>query len=411
MSSALRTALLAVAAGGFAFTPNAPGQTLITLEGTFPSAGEFSIDPPNACGYPTQSANVWFMPDFTSTCGSAMAFAPQPVGLLGDTALDKVRDLAWATDGLTLVAYSQGLPQITFVVTPGTLLTGALTGIGFDSENDRLWLTDGTDAVAITPPTTACPTSASIAVPAFPLPTPGIVTDIEWDSWTDSLWITDTLGQISNVTTSGALGAGGSLVPGLCALQPPLSGIAFDSATNTLFVTDGVAIEHITKAGTPAPATFYAPMSPCNTAPPPGPPAPLSGLAWAPRPMPYGAGCATIGATPSIGFTGSFSTSPNAGFGITLTGAVPFTPAALLLSLDAPCPGIPWGVCEILAFAPFLVIQSATDMNGDASVPLPIPAFPAGGGIVGTTVFAQWLVLPVIGRQSTEGLGFTLSTL
>lgn len=409
-----RTFAAALAAAAAAAVLGAPAgaQTLVTLEATFPSAGEFTIDPPNACGYPTPSANVWFLPDFTSTCGTIMAFAPQPSGLLGDTAVDKNRDLAWATDGLTLVAYSGGTAVTALVLAPGTLLPGAITGIGFDSENDLLWLTDGHVAAAITPPSGACPASATVAIAPFNLPIlASLVTDIEWDSWTDTLWTCDDFGLVANVTTAGVLVPGSVFTPSNCALVPPLSGIAFDSATDTLFVTDGVTVEHVTKTGAPAPATFYAPISPCNTAPPPGPPAPLSGLAWAPRPLPYGTACATVGSAPFIGFTGSFSLSPNPNFGITLGGALPNTSAALLLALDAPCPGIPWGVCEIVAFPLFTVVAVTTDLNGAAAVPLPIPAFSTSSGAIGTTVFAQWLVVPPgLGRQSTEGLGFTLST-
>src|SRR5262245_10807181 len=93
--SLLRAALCAAS---LVLAGTASGQTLVTLEGTFPSGGEFSIHPPNACGYPNPGAFVWYLPDPPSTCGSIDFFSP-PLGLEGDSAVDKRRDIQYMTDG------------------------------------------------------------------------------------------------------------------------------------------------------------------------------------------------------------------------------------------------------------------------------------------------------------------------
>lgn len=368
---------------------DASGQTLLTLEGTFPSGGEFTIHPPDACGYPKPGAFVWFLPDFTSACGLIQQFPPPAGGLLGDSAQDVLTDTQWMTDGLTIVGYQGGVATRTWVVPPGSLFPNPITGMGYDNENARMWLTDGATALAISTPGVGCPTAPSVVVASFALPTAGVATDIEWDSWSDSLWICDDLGVVTNVAIGGAIGGFGSFVPTACTLTPPLTGIAFDTGTGNLFIGDGAIFEYVDRTGAPAAPTFYAPNAPCASPPPPGPPALLSGLAFSPRPQKYGAACATIGGPPEIGHVGSFSVTPNAAFGITMTGAQPNSNAALVLGLDSFCNAFTWGVCELLAFPILLVLPTTTDALGDASMPLPIPAFPPGSPIIGTTVKSQ----------------------
>lgn len=404
--------LLGCAGGATALllAPDASAQTLLTLEGTFPSGGEFSIHPPNSCGYPKPGAFVWFLPDFTSSCGLIQTFPPPATGLLGDSANDVLTDTQWMTDGLTLVGYQGGVAVSTWVIAPGTLFPNPITGIGFDSETSRMWLTDGASALAIQPPSLGCSPAPSIVVPAFALPTSGVATDIEWDSWSDTLWIVDDLGVVTNVSVGGAVGPFGFFTPSSCALVPPLTGIAFDTGTGNLFIGDGSIFEYVDRTGAPAAPTFYAPNAPCASPPPPGPPALLSGLAFSPRPQKYGVGCATIGSVPEIGHTGSFSVTPNPSFGVTLTGAVPNTPVALVLGLDSICTAFTWGVCELLTFPFLMVVPNTTNGAGDVNQPLPIPALPPGSSIVGVTVKSQWLVFAAGGRQTSNGMSFTICT-
>lgn len=385
-------------------------QTLVTLEGSFPSGGEFSIHPPNACGFPSPGANVWFLPDFASPCGTILTFTPPATGLLGDSAVDKIRDIQYMTDGLQITGYQDKVAVIQLAVAPGVLLPGAITGMGYDSENDRMFLTDGASMVGIAAPALGCST-ATVVVPLCALPTSGgIVTDIDWDSWSDSLWMCEDNGIVTNVTAAGAVGPAGSIIPTSCGLGP-LTGIAFDTCQGTLFVTDGAQMEHVDTTGVAAAPTFYAPNGACNTPPPPGPPSLLSGLAFSPRPQKLGEGCANVGSVPEIGFVGSFSTSPNPNFGITVHNAYPGGVGVLLLGLGAACPGFLWGSCELYPVPFFLALPTTIDGNGDAAHALPIPSLAPGGGI-GVTVVAQWIVQPpVVGRQASEGLSFTLSTL
>lgn len=400
----------ALAAAPLLAPPAANAQTLLTLEGTFPSGGEFSIHPPDSCGYPNPGAFVWFLPDFTSPCGLIQQFPPPASGLLGDSAQDVLTDTQWMTDGLTIVGYQGGVATRTWVVPPGSLFPNPITGMGYDNENARMWLTDGATALAISTPGVGCPTAPAIVVAAFTLPTSGVATDIEWDSWSDTLWICDDNGVVTNVAIGGAIGPFGWFVPNSCFLTPPLTGIAFDTGTGNLFIGDGAIFENVDRTGAPAAPTFYAPNAPCSSPPPPGPPSLLSGLAFSPRPQHYGDGCATIGGPPEIGHLGGFSVTPNPAFGITVTGAQANAPAALVLALDSFCNAFTWGTCELLAFPFLYVVPTTTNGAGDASVPLPIPAFPPGSPIVGTTVKSQWLVFATGGRQTSDGLSFTICT-
>ncbi len=391
----------------------ASAQMLLTLEGTFPSGGEFTIHPPDPCNYPTPGHFVWFLPDFTSSCGSIFTFPPPAAGLFGDAANDTQNDIQWMTDGMTIVGYQQGVPMSTLVLAPGSLLPNPLTGLGFDSVSGRMWLTDGKKAAAITAPLPGCVASPTVAIAPFNLPVgSATATDIEWDSWTNTLWLSRDDGVVQNVKVTGTPGPFGSFSPSACSLTLPHTGIAFDTATGQLYVTDGKFFEYVDNTGAPAAPTFYTPNAPCASPPPPGPPALLSGLAFSPRPLHYGNGCATVGNIPDIGFTGSFSTTPNPNFGITLTGATPHSLAVLILSTDAAqCQALTWGVCDVLVFPFLLTFLTSTDGSGDASQALPIPALPLGSPIIGLTVKAQWFVQPIpIGKQATNGLAFTIAT-
>ncbi len=393
-------------------TRAANAQMLVTLEGVFPSAGEFTIHGPNPCGYPNPDHFVWFMPDFASACGSIFSFTPPPTGLLADIAIDKVNDVVWGTDGLQLTGYMAGVPFSTVTIAPGSILAGPITGLGFDSELGRIGVPAGVTAIASAPPGAGCPGAVVPVAGPVSLPLGGSVAlDIEWDSWSDTLWVSDDLGGVTNVDLTGALGPFGSFVPGGCGFAgQPLPGITFDTCTGNLWISDGFVMANYTRSGVTAPAPFYAPSGPCCTPPPPGPPSPMAGLAFSPRPLKYGSACATVGSPPSIGYVGSFSTSPNPSFGITLSGAQPNSPCALLIGIGAPCPGLAWGPCTVLVTPIVFVLTTQTNGTGDAGYALPIPLVAPGAPPIGTTVMAQWLVLPTVGRQTSEGLEFTLAT-
>ena len=121
--------------------------------------------------------------------------------------------------------------------------------------------------------------------------------------------------------------------------------------------------------------------------------------------------CATVGAgNPTIGWNGGFSNSPDPAFGLRIDGALPTTNALLVLSTTAACPAVNWGICPIYAFPFSLSVATVTDGAGSASIALPIPPLPPSNPLVGLTVIAQWLVVPSVDRQTTEGLEFTIAT-
>jgi hypothetical protein len=403
---------LLLVAAGIVSGAVAQGQNLVTLEGSFPSAGEFTMHGPNPCGFPNPGAFVWPLQDLGATCGTINPFNPPPAGWDGDAAFDSRNDVFYATDGLTIVGYQQGLAVSTLVLPLGALLSGPLTGLGFDSENQVMWLTDGLAAVGIAPPALGCAAIPAVVHPAFAIPSPALFAlDITWDSWSDSLWITDITGNVTNLTTGGAIGPGGQFAGTVvCGLNPILTGIAFDTAQGTLLVTDGATIAHLTTTGAPAAPTFYAPNAPCTTPPPPGPPTLLAGLGFSPRPLRFGEGCATVGNVPTIGWNGGLSTTPNPAFGITLSGAEPSAAAILLIGVDATCTGPNFGACPILAFPFALSVFTTTSVAGDATVNAAIPSLPLSSPLIGANIKSQWLIQPTVGKQTTAGLSFSIST-
>ncbi len=371
-------------------------QSVYELAGSAATVNEVTGPPAGPCLYPDG--------EVFSTFGLAGSFAcPLPGAVSappeteGDVAVDKVRDTVWVTDGVRIAEYTPlGVPLNSFALPPG-LLGGLVTGMGFDSGSGTLWLTDGTLAAEVTPPAPCgqpAVVTAPFALPALGVP-PGIVTDIAWERATGSLWVCDTLGRVGNVLPGGAIGPAGSYqaTPGPCGLGTELYGLALDTAAQnggTVYVTDGNSIAYLIPPGAAAPKTFYTPST-CYAVP--GTPA--SGLAFAARPITYGAG--GPGTPPTIGTKGQ-SIVPDNGLAITLSGAPPGALAVLPISLNPLCPAVTFLMAPIGVAPPAAVTLSlGVDPSGNVTLPTPLPP----GTPLGVTLFYQWFV--VVAGPSPDG--------
>ncbi|MEW6071474.1 MAG: hypothetical protein AB1726_02620 [Planctomycetota bacterium] len=377
----------------------------LVVEGAGPPAG--------ACGYPNGPLLSAFPVVVPFGCPLPTPPAPPPM-ILGDIAVDKVADTAWATDGFICGEYIASGPALGTPITGFVPLPfgagGPITGLGYDSAAGFLWMTEGIFAQALIPPAPpGCPGVGVVAIAAFPLPlfAGAMATDIDWDPVTGTLWICDTLGLVTNVLIGGAIGPFGffAAAPGPCGLAVPLEGLAIDPVGSTVFgiptmyVTDGFTIAYEMLGGAPGPPTFYTP-APCFPAL-----GPLVGLAFADRALSYGTGADNSGlAPPTIGSTGQ-TLSPSGTFTVTLAGSVPGSTAVLYMSTSGfYCPppvvlGLP--IYIDLSTPVSLLGVVPVGAAGTASLATGIPP----GLPPGVTAWLQWLaVTPTPSLQVSEGL-------
>ena len=129
--------------------------------------------------------------------------------------------------------------------------------------------------------------------------------------------------------------------------------------------------------------------------------------------VPYGHGChGTGGRAPRIGTSGTPRLG-NAGFVCTIAGALPGSPAILLLCLDRldlPRPG--GCVLQVDVTRMLTALVAPVGAAGDGSVSLPVPVDPA---LRGARLFGQYIVVDPGGANGgllayTDGLSVVLAS-
>jgi hypothetical protein len=391
----------------------AVGQSLYTVDGPGGVFDEITGPPdPALCNYPNGPVISSFPFNVGAPCITPATFAPPPGSLLGDIAVDTVKDEVYVTDGNVIGVYkaSNGAWLNSMPAFP---LQG-LTGLGFDSVAGILWMTDGTliSGVVPSPPGSCAP--GGPVTPVFPSPFGmGILTDVAWQSGLNLLFVCDSNGLVAAMTAVGAPAVAPWLAGKFCpGITPPLTGIAFDdggagslTGATQLYITDGftIGLEPVMGIGIPAPS-FYTTAVCTNV---PGPP--TQGLAFAARPITYGQGTDPSGLTPpTIGAAGQ-SVTPNPGFALTLAGSVPNSSAYLVVGTAAACPKLTFKLNDWYV-NPFLVTFGPFNVDAAGAVFVPAPLGPPGPAWPPSlSSYLQWMVKKPDGTwQATEGLELTL---
>lgn len=404
MKSSRATRLLAVLAA----TGVAHAQTLLTYDGGGATVLE-TTGPPAACAYPTGPILGAFpTPSPPAPCPGAGA---TPFGPFGSLTHDSILDIVYVTDGVVIASYKAGGGFIDSFVPPP--LPGLVNGITVDAAAGILFYTDGTFIQGILPPPApGCLGPVPIVFPAFPSPMgPGLfvapLSDIAFEPATASLYAVDGAGMVGSIAIGGGPGPFPFYPIGVSGCIPPgsfLSGIAVDSAmpgSGIHYVTDGVTIGRFGPGGFPVAPTFYSPMV-CW--PNPGPP--TNGLAFADHALLYGAPGGPVATTAgSIGTT----YAGNPAFALTVTGPPVSGLGLLFWGAGGPaCPAIPLGGGALLHVLPALTLLATVPIppSGSAILPAAIPVLPAGLGIDLTWITGD-AATGLIG--TSEGLHMTIT--
>ena len=127
----------AVRAAGAALTllialPRLNAQTIYALDAAAATVFEFTGPPAGPCAYPAGPIVSVFPTLAPFVCPTAGPTPPPPVGILGDIAVNHVANTIWTTDGILLSEYTPaGVAVRSFVLPPGFIIPGPLTGLGF----------------------------------------------------------------------------------------------------------------------------------------------------------------------------------------------------------------------------------------------------------------------------------------
>lgn len=231
-----------------------------------------------------------------------------------------------------------------------------------------------------------------------PFAGPGVLTGLDYDAATDTIWACTSVGDVIHFDLSGnQLSSFPSTLIG-----PHLTGIALDSASGELFVTDGSWVLQYDQAGATGPGSFWWPNVIEVT------PGSLVGLDWVPAGVNFGAGAdAGGGAAPHLA-AGGYSYMGNTSFSLEVTGGVPGTGYGFYWSLGTLCPPISVVGLPLQLAPPFqLAGLTVADGLGNATLPFPLPPVAT---FIGVRVYSQAVGFPLSGNlQITEGLSLTLS--
>jgi hypothetical protein len=235
------TSALALASAALTLGASAQGLLSVGPSGSVTGFTGPSVAP---CNYPFGPLNSfvgynssWYCPEMNTI--------PAAPSTIGDIASNRLANTYWVTDGTMVGEFDgSGFIERIFQVTPGQFVAGQITGMGYDSAADVLWITDGATAAGIQPP----------VAPAFPTcPGPGVIQ----------------IGPIPLSPTPGSTVTDIATAASPCALTNDLQGLAIDTAAQTsgvMYVTDGSTVYYLEAPGTPASPTFYRPV-PCGGMP------------------------------------------------------------------------------------------------------------------------------------------------
>jgi len=389
----------------------ASGQTLYGIDGSgpIPTLREYTGPPnPALCSYPNGPVVAAFPATASTLCPGLLPF---PLPFDGDIAIDTVSDQVYAADAFTIARYSSNGAVIDSFPSPIFI-----TGMGIDPASPGgplLWITDGVIYGAVAPPVVPGCFGPPPPFVIGPFPVPPLsgapITDIDWDPGTGALLACDLGGFVGSFFPGAPAGPPYGVfpvAPGPCpGLGPALTGIALDNSvpgSGTFYVTDGFVVAYLLPGAVPAPTTFYTTVT-CNPLTTP----PISGLDFSSRPIRYGAGSDASGLNPPprIGSIGH-SIIPNPGFGMTMSGSVPGSTAALLFgSRGAACPAIPFAGVNLLVLPTLGALPvTMVDAGGNAFQSIPLP----GTASIGLSVWTQWFVVTPAGLfQMTDAMGVT----
>lgn len=362
--------------------------------------------PPAACAYPNGPLLNSFPYMQPVPC---VSLNPVPPGSnFSDVTDNMIKDLIYVTDGKSVAEYvaATGL-QTNVMPVAGVFGTGPLVGLGFNSPANILWCTDGAIVFGVTPsPAGSCLPPAPAVAP-FPHVGPGLATDVTWVPSVGLVVVCDGAGFVTGYTPGGVVAIAPYFALGVCGLAgTALQGIAADTATGctgtppVISITNGLTVARIFLfGGGAAPPTFYQ-TAPCTLVP-----LPMSlGLAYAARPIKYGAGSG-----PFIKATGQ-SCLPSPTFSISVSNGPPGGVGYLLVGLTPACPPL------TLLGQPLLVFPLTTTLGpfplnaiGGFTLPAPLPA-PGGAIPCGIGVYCQWFTKSTAGIwRSSDGLEFSFA--
>jgi hypothetical protein len=393
--SLLGIALLAGVAGA---------QSLYELDafGTF-TWDEFT-GPPVACGYPSGPLLASFPYIQPLPC---FAINPVPPGtIFGDVTDNMITDRVYVTDGKSVAEYGSAGAQTNVMPVAGVFGTAPLTGLGYDGKGNVLWISDGFTIFGVTPSAPGSCAPPVMVAPPFLHVVPGaMVTDVAWEPSLGLVIACDGLGFVTGYTPAGVVSIAPFAAGGTCGLGPGLQGIAVDTSTGcsgppVISLTNGAALSRVFLfGGGPAPPTFYQTAT-CSAVPMPFTP----GLAYAARPIHYGAGSG-----PVIKSTGQ-SCLPSPGFSISVSGGPPGGSGWLLVGLTPQCPPLTLLGQPLLVF-PLSATLGPYPLSAGGAFTLPAPLPPPGGPIpCGVSVYCQWFTKSTAGVwKSSNGLEFTFS--
>ncbi len=428
--------VLGVVFGALLFiSPAANAQTLYGI-GFNCSLWEFTTAPGGPCLAPNPMRTLCNY-CVASPCPPPYA-GPLTDELLGDVAVDCLKDTVWVTDGRVLQEYVGDRPcgtpppctPLDSFVNPLAPVMGPLTGLGMDETGaltgvPTLWITDGFLIAGISP--TGCGAAVVCGPIPVALPVGSVLTDLTWDPnptpvGPGSLWACDSAGFVHNIVVTCAPPAPSativfSFMPPSCGLTAPLTGIAFDLATPgvrstraQLYVTDGFVVEYVEVSGGPAAPQFYTPVlcTPTNDY--------LTGLAYATHGITYG----TPRVSARIGSYGQ-SCSPGPTFGLEWIGEPPGTTSVILVAnFQIPGPGFACPPIPALGTS-FWVDITRPSLTTVFLPPFALPCVPVPAAIPpgfaappGLKVFCQFIFRGMAGGSpvtldATEGLAFTIT--
>lgn len=399
--------------------PILQAQTGWSVEGGMPSYGEFNNPPPGAMTNPQPYAI--FPAIIPPPPGVPVLPFPPNVPGQGGSAVDNdgnilsggpVMPVMVHTDGLNVeLTTTAGFYLSSFPAGGGALLPGLISGVGYDSPADIIWLTDGTLCIGVgLPPAPGM--IPPIIVPIFPLPLMGgaPASGLSWDPMTATLWFCDTMGMVTNCAIGGGPMASFPVSP---PLAPVLMGLTVNTTNGNIQVTDGAMVAEFFPAGPLAPpGAFYLSANPY--------PitlwgAPVSGLGFSLNPQRFGAGYTMGGGpAPAIGWGGGNAYAGNPGFFLQQTGATPGAGVYLLYGFTPAIPGIP--VKPIFPGATLwinpifgIIFLGPVPPGGTMVLPLPIPPPP---NPVGAPVYVQFLNVISFGTpkviELSDALSFTI---